>query len=162
MLSLLSIRLQTFSCHTTPVNASVENVKTSMFNPDRLILCCSDSGKASLQQTGHLRLKQKLRLFPLLIFFPSSFTVQIEKSSLLILILPTFLSQCVLTAGSTEHQPTKQVVWWGHILPLEHHCPGNPPLTPIWRLWHTHGYGETRAWVALSRFRIMGDITPPL
>lgn len=128
MLSLLGMKLQAFLCHATTVNASVENVKTSMFNPDSL----SDSGKAWFQQTGYLRLKQKWCRFPLLVFFPSSFTVQIEKSSLPVLILPTFLRQHGLTPGSTEHQPTVQAVWWGHIPPLQHHCPGNPPPTPRW------------------------------
>lgn len=79
---------------TTTVNASVENTKTSVFKPDNLVLCCSDSGKALFQHTGYPRLKQKL-LSTLLIFFPSSFTLHIEKSSLPVLILPTFLCQCV-------------------------------------------------------------------
>lgn len=79
---------------TTTVNALVENSKTSVFKPDSLVLCCSDSGKDLFQQTGYLRLKQKL-LPPLLIFFTSSFTLHIEKFSLPVLILLTFLCQCV-------------------------------------------------------------------
>lgn len=159
MLSLLSIRLQALLRHATPVNASVENVETSVFKPDSLILCCSDSGKASFQQIGNLRLKQKLHLFPLLIFFPSSFTVQNEKSFLPFLMLPTFPCQCVLTAGSTEHQPTMQSVRWGHILPLQHHCPGNPALTPLW-LGQSSSAAKDFTGGFMAGFRLMDDITP--
>lgn len=171
MLSLLSIRLEAFLCHATTVNASAENVKTTVFNLDSLILYWSDSRKASFQQIGNLRLKQKLHLFPLLIFFPSSFTVQNDKSSLPFLMLPTFLCQCVLSAGSIEHQADIQAVRWGHILPLQHHCPGNPPLMPVWlgqsssAVKDFTGEFVAHPWLWGNNCldaRIMGDINPPL
>lgn len=110
-------------CHATTVNALVENVKSTVFNPDNLILYFRGSGKASFQQTGWLRPQLKTGLFPLLISFAPFFTVLSENTSLPVLTLLTFHFPHGLTADSSEHHPTIQTVRQGHSLLQQHRCP---------------------------------------
>lgn len=131
MLSLLSIRLQAFLCHATTVNASVENMKTSVSNTDSLILCCSDSGKASFQQIATWG--WSINYISSLCLFSSHPHSLFRMKNPLCLSLCFQLSSanvCWLLAPLSMSQPCR--LSGLHILPLQHHCPGNPPLTPVW------------------------------
>lgn len=175
------MRLQACLCRATTVNALVENVKNGVFNPNSLILYCycSASGKESFQQTRQLRLQLKSGLFPLTIFFASSFTVQSESTSLPVLIPLTFLSRCGLAADSSANHPTVQAARRGHSPLQQHPCPAihhRPPccfgraalqyrrslegLRLCCCCSHVHGYGKASPWTAMLSFGIMGYTAP--